>query len=114
MHSSRRCRLLLSSSITQDVHGAQLAEIVESTRCYADALADQRTSIDCQEVMLARLWYTTAKLFSENDKNGTVSHKGTDLLREVGQPTIGSRFEDHKQWLDRTLLATVGCPYHQR
>ncbi|KAI5681899.1 hypothetical protein M9H77_03127 [Catharanthus roseus] len=39
--------------VTQDIHGAQLAEIVELTRCYADEFTHQRASIDHQEVMLA-------------------------------------------------------------
>lgn len=41
--------------LTQDIHGTQLAEIVESSRRYADELANHRASIDRQEVMLARL-----------------------------------------------------------
>ncbi|KAI5668913.1 hypothetical protein M9H77_18766 [Catharanthus roseus] len=41
--------------ITQEIHGMQLTEMIESTRCYADELAHQRASIDCQGVMLARL-----------------------------------------------------------
>ncbi|KAI5649183.1 hypothetical protein M9H77_35188 [Catharanthus roseus] len=41
--------------VAQDIHGAQLAEIVESTRRYANELAYQRVSIDRQEVMLSQL-----------------------------------------------------------
>ncbi|KAI5681693.1 hypothetical protein M9H77_02921 [Catharanthus roseus] len=42
--------------ITQDIHETQLAEIVESTRRYADKLTHQRASTDRQEVMLAKLY----------------------------------------------------------
>lgn len=41
--------------LTQDIHEAQLAEIVESSRHYADKLAYHRASIDHKEVMLDRL-----------------------------------------------------------
>ncbi|KAI5652517.1 hypothetical protein M9H77_29704 [Catharanthus roseus] len=41
--------------INQEIQGMQLTEIVESTRHYAGELADQKASIDRQEVMLARL-----------------------------------------------------------
>ncbi|KAI5664094.1 hypothetical protein M9H77_23417 [Catharanthus roseus] len=41
--------------INQEIQGMLLTEIVESTRRYANELAHQRASIDCQEVMLAHL-----------------------------------------------------------
>ncbi|KAI5653174.1 hypothetical protein M9H77_30361 [Catharanthus roseus] len=42
--------------VTQDIRGAHLAKIMESTRRYADELAHQRASINRQEVILARLF----------------------------------------------------------
>ncbi|KAI5661363.1 hypothetical protein M9H77_20686 [Catharanthus roseus] len=41
--------------VTQEIQGAQLAEIIESTRRYANELAYQRASIHHQEVMMAHL-----------------------------------------------------------
>ncbi|KAI5662012.1 hypothetical protein M9H77_21335 [Catharanthus roseus] len=41
--------------ITQEIYETQLAEIVESTRRYADELAHHRASIDRQKMMLTRL-----------------------------------------------------------
>lgn len=41
--------------LTQEIHGAQLAEIVESTHRYANELVHQRASIDRQEVMQSQL-----------------------------------------------------------
>ncbi|KAI5668541.1 hypothetical protein M9H77_18394 [Catharanthus roseus] len=55
--------------ITQDIHGAQLAEIVESTHRYAGELADQRASIDCQEAMLACL---CSRFMPDQDRYGDV------------------------------------------
>lgn len=53
--------------ITQGIHGAQLAEMVESTRRYVHKLAHQRVCIDRQEVMLARLY---SKFFPDQGSSG--------------------------------------------
>ncbi|KAI5650243.1 hypothetical protein M9H77_36248 [Catharanthus roseus] len=49
--------------VTQDIRGAQLAEIVESTRRYVDELAHQRVYIYRQEVMLAHLLHNCKTSF---------------------------------------------------
>ncbi|KAI5676241.1 hypothetical protein M9H77_07191 [Catharanthus roseus] len=64
--------------INQEIQGMQLTETVESTSRYADELANQRASIDRQEVMLARLY----QRFMPNQ--GSSGGGGTDF----GYPTI--------------------------
>ncbi|KAI5680963.1 hypothetical protein M9H77_02190 [Catharanthus roseus] len=71
---------------TQDIHKAQLAEIVESTCRYADVLAHQRASMNRQEVMLAHVCsgfmpdqgitgeYIAAKPLSVFQKGGLLDH----------------------------------------
>ncbi|KAI5669020.1 hypothetical protein M9H77_18873 [Catharanthus roseus] len=80
--------------VTQDIHGDQLAEIVESTCRYVDELAHHRASIDRQEVILARL---CKKFMPDKDNSGsgranfghpTASGKHIDRMTRNVQETV--------------------------